>query len=62
MAQIFHHSTNTLSRVFLYGAVFALGFVVWCLATLNSSGYTTRQNEVRQQPIPFSHVHHVADD
>jgi hypothetical protein len=62
MAQIFHHSTNTFARITIYGAVFALGFLTWCFATLDRSGYETRQGEVREQPIPFSHVHHVADD
>jgi len=60
MAQIFHHSTNTFSRITIYGAVFALAFAVWCFATLNGSGYVTREGQVRDQPIPFSHVHHVA--
>jgi len=62
MAQIFHHSTNTFARITIYGAVFIIGFLTWALATLNSSGYSTRQGMVRDQPIPFSHVHHVADD
>ena len=62
MAQIFHHSTNTFSRITIYGAVFVLAFLTWCFATLDRSGYETRQGEVREQPVPFSHVHHVADD
>ena len=62
MAQIFHHSTNTFSRITIYGAVFVLGFLTWCFATLNGSGYATREGEVRDQPVPFSHAHHVADD
>src|ERR1035438_3790973 len=62
MAQIFHHSTNTFSRITIYGAVFILAFAVWCFATLNGSGYVTREGQVRDQPIPFSHLHHVADD
>jgi cytochrome c peroxidase len=62
MAQIFHHSTNTFSRITIYGAVFFLAFLTWCFATLDRSGYETRQGEVREQAVPFSHVHHVADD
>src|SRR5215467_156886 len=62
MAQIFHHSTNTFSRITIYGAVFALAFFTWGFATLDRSGYETREAQVREQPVPFSHKHHVSDD
>lgn len=60
MAQIFHPSTNTLSKVSIFGAVFILGGVAWVWDAVNRSPYTTRQNVVRSQPVPFSHKHHVA--
>jgi hypothetical protein len=59
MAQIFHRSTNTLSKVSIFGAVFALGFLLWVFAKLDRSTYNTRQGLVRTQPVPFSHDHHV---
>src|SRR5262245_32423869 len=59
MPQIFHHSTNTLSRVTIFGAVFALAALLWLLAMLSRSAYWTRQTEVVEQPVPFSHAHHV---
>ncbi len=59
MPQIFRPSTNTLSRVSIFGAVFFLGVLVWVFATLNRSAYATRQGVVREQPVPFSHDHHV---
>src|SRR5437588_297074 len=59
MSQIFHHSTNTLSRLSIFGAVFALGFVAWAFATLDRSSYNTREHMAREQPVPFSHAHHV---
>ncbi len=62
MAQIFHRSTNTFSRITIYGAVFILAFLTWCFAILDRSGYATREGQVRDQPVPFSHIHHVADD
>ena len=46
MPQIFHHSTNTLSRVSIFGAVFALAAFLWLLAMLSRSAYWTRQTEV----------------
>ena len=62
MAQIFHRSTNTFSRITIYGAIFVVGFLGWGFATLDRSHYSTRQDEIREQPIPFSHKHHVGDD
>jgi len=61
MAQIFHHSANSLSRITALGAVLGVGFLGWALMQLSNSGYVTRQDVPRQQPVPFSHVHHVAD-
>jgi hypothetical protein len=62
MAQIFHRSTNTISRVSIYGAVFiaaALGYLGWAVT---ESPYFTDVNVPREQPVPFSHKHHVTDD
>ena len=59
MSQIFHRSTNTFARITIYGAVFILGFVVWVFTTLDRSAYNTRVAQAREQPIPFSHAHHV---
>jgi len=62
MAQIFHRSTNTISRVSIYGAVFmlaALGYLGWAVT---QSPYFTDVNVPREQPVPFSHKHHVTDD
>src|SRR2546426_5615539 len=60
MSQIFHRSTNTLSRVSIYAAVFVLAGLSWVLMALDRSPYTTRQGIVLTQPVPFSHEHHVA--
>ena len=59
MAQIFHHSTNTFSRLTIFGAVFVLAFLSWMFVELDRSSYATRQSVVREQPVPFSHAHHV---
>jgi hypothetical protein len=59
MAQIFHRSTNTFSRITIFGAVFFLAFLTWVFTVLDRSAYATRQAQVREQPIPFSHAHHV---
>ena len=59
MAQIFHRSTNTVSRVSVFGAVFFLALLLWLFDALNRSPYTTQQGVARVQPVQFSHQHHV---
>ena len=59
MSQIFHHSTNTLSRVSIFGGIFVIAFLVWAWAELNASTYATRAKVPVEQPVPFSHEHHV---
>src|SRR6185369_1861958 len=59
MPQIFHRSTNTFSRITIFGAVFILGFLTWVFTVLDRSDYSTRATTAREQPIPFSHQHHV---
>jgi Zn ribbon nucleic-acid-binding protein len=59
MSQVFHRSTNTLSRVSIFGGVFIVGFLVWAWAELNASTYATRAKVPVEQPVPFSHEHHV---
>ena len=60
MAQIFHRSTNTISRITILGAVFILAVVSWLLTVAFRSDYLTEARVVREQPVPFSHKHHVA--
>jgi hypothetical protein len=59
MPQLFHRSTNTISRVSIFGAVFALAGGLWLVLEINRSPYVTRAFEARAQPVPFSHAHHV---
>ncbi|MBI3942123.1 MAG: cytochrome c3 family protein [Chloroflexi bacterium] len=62
MGQIFHPSANSFSKFTIFGAVFFLGAVVWILGIIVRSPYMTGEGVVRQQPVPFSHKHHVMDD
>jgi hypothetical protein len=61
MPQIFHPSTNTLSRVTIFGGIFVLAGVLWMAAELSRSPYVTEAEVARDQPVPFSHAHHVGD-
>src|SRR2546421_7401739 len=59
MAQIFHRSTNPFARITIFGAIFVVGFLTWAFAELSRSDYATRAIQAREQPVPFSHAHHV---
>ncbi|HKO18116.1 MAG TPA: cytochrome c3 family protein [Acidobacteriaceae bacterium] len=59
MAQVFDRSSNALARASLVLTgliVIALGFT---LDELQRSPWVTRQGQRADQPIPFSHEHHV---
>jgi hypothetical protein len=60
MAQIFHRSFNTLSRLSIFGAVFLLAGAGWAWARFIRSDYVTGVRVFRDQPVQFSHQHHVA--
>ncbi len=62
MAQIFHPSTNTISRVTIFGGLILVGLLIGVMYQVESSAYVTNQDVVRQQPVQFSHKHHVGDD
>lgn len=59
MAQIFHQSTNTISKVSIFGAAFFVGFLIWTGYGIMGSPYMTQQYIAREQPVQFSHAHHV---
>jgi len=59
MAQFFHASTNTISRVTIFGTIFILAGLTWASLALNRSPYVTKAGVARPQPVPFSHKHHV---
>jgi Cytochrome c7 and related cytochrome c/Class III cytochrome C family len=61
MAQIFHHSTNFLSRMSIYGAVLILGGLTYAFYAIAMSPWYTEQNVAREQPVPFSHRHHAGE-
>lgn len=59
MPQIFKPRANKLLRQGVPALVFCLGVSVWALAEYYQSDYKTRVSEFVEQPIPFSHQHHV---
>ncbi len=61
MAQIFHRSTNTISRVSIYGAVILIAVLGYAMNLVNGTAYVTEVHNARPQPVPFSHKHHVGE-
>jgi Cytochrome c7 and related cytochrome c len=59
--QIFHHSTNLISRMSIYGGAFIAAALGWALYSIALSPYYTDVNVAREQPVPFSHKHHVGE-
>jgi hypothetical protein len=62
MPQIFHRSANTLSKVSLAGILLLVGGLIGLAMLLGRSSYVTRAQEYVEQPVQFSHLHHVLDD
>ena len=60
--QVFHRSTNTIAKVSIFGGLFIIAASLWVLAEINRSSYNTGQYIEREQPVQFSHKHHVGDD
>jgi hypothetical protein len=61
MPQIFHPSMNTVSRATIFGAVFILALLLWLTMRIVRSPYVSGVNVIKPQPVPFSHLHHVAE-
>ena len=59
MGQIFHRSTNTISRISIAAAFFLVGALFWFFAEMQRSPYYSQRDIARAQTVPFSHQHHV---
>ena len=62
MPQIFDRSANFLSKASLGGLLLLVGGLITLLMVFGRSSYVTRANEYIEQPVQFSHAHHVGDD
>ena len=59
MAQVFHRSFNSISKLTIFGLVIGVAVGGWAWAKFVRSDYVTGAGVVRDQPVPFSHQHHV---
>ena len=62
MPQIFDRSANFLSKASLGGLLLLVGSLIGLLMVFGRSSYVTRADEYIEQPVQFSHAHHVGDD
>ncbi len=62
MAQIFSRKANVHARVILFGLAVFICAVGWATSAIFWSPYTTYVDVPLNQPVPFSHKHHVGDD
>ena len=62
MSQIFPKQANAFARMSLITVLALLALVGWLLLTLMRSSWLTRQNETVEQPVQFSHAHHVGGE
>jgi hypothetical protein len=62
MPQIFRRSANTVSHVSIVGLLLLVGGLIGLVMVLGRSSYVTRAQEYIEQPVQFSHLHHVGDD
>jgi hypothetical protein len=60
MPQVFDRSANGLARISLFLVVVIAASVGGALNELQRSPWVTKQGERLEQPVPFSHQHHVA--
>jgi hypothetical protein len=59
MSQIFRPSANPLARFTLFGALILILFLGWIMLLIMRSDYGTGANTHIEQPVQFSHAHHV---
>jgi hypothetical protein len=58
--QIFHRSSNTISKATIIAVIIVASVALWACIQLQRSPYVTYAGVARPQPVPFSHQHHVA--
>jgi hypothetical protein len=62
VAQVFGPSATSVARFTLIGGIFGLGLLFGALELYVRSPYVTAVGQPVEQPVPFSHKHHVTDD
>lgn len=59
MAQLFHPSLNTVCKSLPFAVIFLVAAAAWGDWMWFGSSWSTNQGRYVDQPVPFSHEHHV---
>lgn len=59
MSQVFPKSANAWSRASLVSLIFLIVALGWLVLIIQRSDFVTTANTFREQPVQFSHQHHV---
>jgi len=62
MPQIFSRAANVKAKVLIFGFLALICGAGWAMSAIFWSPYTTYVEVPMEQPVPFSHKHHVGDD
>ncbi|MGI8883486.1 MAG: cytochrome c3 family protein, partial [Pyrinomonadaceae bacterium] len=62
MAQVFHRAANNVTKISIVAAVVWAGVAGFVYTQIARSSYLTGRYVEKQQPVQFSHKHHVGDD
>ncbi len=62
MAQLFHRGANNIAKASMVVAIVLGGVVFYAYTQIARSSYLTGRYLEKQQPVQFSHKHHVGDD
>jgi len=62
MAQLFHRGANNIAKASMVLAIVLAGVAFFVYSYIARSSYLTGALTEKQQPVQFSHRHHVGDD
>ena len=62
MAQFFNKSANNIAKISMVAVVVLAGVGGFAFTQISRSSYLTGRYQEKQQPVQFSHKHHVGDD
>jgi Cytochrome c7 and related cytochrome c/Class III cytochrome C family len=62
MAQVFNRGANSIAKASIVVAIVVAGVAGFVVTRIARSSWITGQYLERQQPVQFSHKHHVGDD
>jgi hypothetical protein len=62
MAQIFPRAANHIAKISIFAVLILAGLILTAAYSLDRGAFITNVGVAPDQPVPFSHKHHVLDD